>query len=216
MNQVEFDGTLSYDDWGVYLTSFFVGDAEPKENYVDIPFGHGSMDLTEALTGEVSYGDREFEAVFTIKSPRSAWPDLTRAMRSYLNGKKRKIRIAEEPDYYLIGRCRTSFEIDGVLGSFTVSATCEPWKYKNAPTTQNVTLGASGTATVYLSNSRKRVIPTITTSAEASIVFNGQTTVVTAGTHKFTNIVLVEAENQLTITGTAGTTVSFEYQEGAL
>jgi len=40
--------------------------------------------------------------------------------------------------------------------------------------------------------------------------------VVTAGTHKFTNIVLVEGENKLTITGVAGTTVSFEYQEGAL
>ena len=40
MNQVEFDDILSYDDWGVFLTSFFVGDAEPKENYVNIPFGN--------------------------------------------------------------------------------------------------------------------------------------------------------------------------------
>lgn len=216
MNQVEFDGILSYDDWGVYLTSFFVGDAEPKENYVDIPFGHGSLDLTEALTGEVSYGNREFEAVFIIKPPRSGWPELTRAMRAYLNGRKRKIRIAEEPDYYLTGRCKTSFEIDGVLGRFTVSATCEPWKYKNASTAKNVTIPASGSATVYLANSRKRVIPTITTSAEVSIVFDGQTTSATAGTHKFTNIVLVEGENQMTITGVAGTTINFEYQEGAL
>ncbi|HFI0687003.1 TPA: hypothetical protein ACGO46_001629 [Streptococcus suis] len=216
MNQVEFDGILSYDDWGVYLTSFFVGDAEPKENYIDIPFGDGSLDLTEAVTGEVSYSSREFEAIFTIKPPRSEWPDLVRMMRTYLNGRKRKIRNADEPDYYLIGRCKTSFEIDGVLGRFTVFATCEPWKFKNAPTVQNVAIGASGSATIYLSNSRKRVIPTITTSAEVSITFGGQVTVVTAGTHKFTNIVLVEGENQLTITGATGTTVSFEYQEGAL
>ncbi|WP_334115970.1 hypothetical protein [Streptococcus parasuis] len=216
MNQVEFDGILSYDDWGVYLTSYFVGDAEPKENYVDIPFGDGSLDLTEAITGEVVYSNREFEAVFTMKPPRSAWPDLVRMMRAYLNGRKRKIRIADEPDYYLIGRCKTSFEIDGVLGRLTVSATCEPWKYTNAPTVQNVTIPASGTVTTYLPNSRKRVIPTITTSAEVSITFGGQTTVATAGTHKFTNIVLVEGENQMTITGVAGTTVSFEYQEGAL
>ena len=216
MNQVEFDGILSYDDWGVYLTSFFVGDAEPKENYVDIPFGDGSLDLTEAVTGEVMYSNREFEAVFTMKPPRSAWPDFLRMARAYLNGRKRKIRIADEPDYYLIGRCKTSFEMDGVLGRLTVSATCEPWKLKNAPTVQNVTIGASGSETIYLSNSRKRVIPTITTSGGISIAFDSKTTVATAGTHKFTNIVLIEGENQLTITGETGTTVSFEYQEGAL
>lgn len=216
MNQVEFDGILSYDDWGVYLTSLFVGDAEPKENYVDIPFGDGSLDLTEAVTGEVSYSNREFEAIFTIKLSRSEWPDLVRMMRAYLNGKKRKIRIADEPDYYLIGRCKTGFKKDGVLGRLTVSATCEPWKLKNAPTVKSVTIPASGTVTAYLPNSRKRVIPTIKTSAEISIIFDGKTTVVTAGTHKFTNIILVEGENQMTITGTTGTTVSFEYQEGAL
>lgn len=216
MNQIQFDDILSYDDWGVSLTSLFVGDAEPKENYIDIPFGDGSLDLTEAIAGEVMYSNREFEAVFTIKPPRSAWPDFLRMARAYLNGKKRIIRIAEEPDYCLVGRCKTSFEIDGVLGRLTVSATCEPWKLKNAPTVQNVTIPASGTVTAYLPNSRKRVIPTITTSAEVSIAFCGQTTVVTAGTHKFTNIVLVEGENQMTITGTAGTTINFEYQEGAL
>ena len=216
MNQIQFDGILSYDDWGVYLTSFFVGDAEPKENYIDIPFGDGSLDLTEAVAGEVSYSNREFEAIFTIKPPRSEWSDLVRMMRAYLNGRKRKIRIADEPEYYLIGRCKTSFEIDGVLGRFTVSATCEPWKLKNAPTVQNVAIGASGSATIYLSNSRKRVIPTITTSAEVSIAFCGQTTAVTTGTHKFTNIVLVEGENKMTITGAVGTAINFEYQEGAL
>ena len=216
MNQVEFDGILSYDDWGVYLTSLFVGDAEPKENYVDIPFGDGSLDLTEAVTGEVSYSNREFEAIFTIKPPRSEWPDLVRMMQAYLNGIKRKIRIADEPDYYLIGRCKTGFKKDGVLGRLTVSATCEPWKLKNAPTVKSVTIPASGTVTAYLPNSRKRVIPTITTSAEISIIFDGKTTVVTTGTHKFTNIVLVEGENQMTITGTTGTTINFEYREGAL
>lgn len=216
MNQIQFDDILSYDDWGVSLTSLFVGDAEPKENYIDIPFGDGSLDLTEAIAGEVMYSDREFEAIFTIKPPRSEWSDLVRMMRAYLNGRKRKIRIADEPDYYLIGRCKTSFKIDGVLGRLTVSATCEPWKLKNAPTVQNVTIPADGTVTAYLHNSRKRVIPTITTSAEISIVFDSKTTVVTTGTHKFTNIVLVEGNNKMTITGTAGTTINFEYQEGAL
>jgi hypothetical protein len=34
--------------------------------------------------------------------------------------------------------------------------------------------------------------------------------------NKLTNIVLVEGENKMTITGAVGTTINFEYQEGAL
>ena len=216
MNQVEFDDILSYDDWGVYLTSFFVGDAEPKESYVDIPFGNGSLDLTEAITGEVMYANREFEAVFIMKPPRSAWSDFLRMARAYLNGKKRTIRIAEEPGYYLTGRCKTNFEIDGVLGRFTVSATCEPWKYKNAKTYYNFTIGTSGSVQGNCSNSRKRVIPTITTSGEVTVIFNGKSTSMSAGVHRFTNIVFKDGDNPVMITGATGTTVKFEYQEGAL
>lgn len=216
MNQIYFDKTASFDDWGIGLLSLDVGDAEPKEYFVDIPSGDGSLDLTEALTGEVSYSNRPFEASFYVKLPREHWKGMLDHIRSFLNGRKRIIRIADEPEFYLIGRCKTRFEKDGVLGRLTVSATCEPWKYKNAPTVQNVMIPASGTVTVYLSNSRKRVIPTITTSAEIFILFDGKTTVVTAGTQRFTSIILVEGENPMTITGAAGTTVSFEYQEGAL
>jgi len=216
MNQIQFDGILSYDDWDVFLTSFFVGDAEPKEHYIDIPFSHGSLDLTETLTGEVSYGNRDFEAVFTIKPPRSNWPDFLRMARSYLNGKKRVIRILDDPGYYLIGRCKTAFEIDGVVGVLTVTATCEPWKYKNALTTKYVMIGAGGQAVVYLFNAHKNVIPTVTASAPVTVTFDGQTINVPAGTSNVTNMVLAGGENPVIITGTAGTDITITYQEGAL
>lgn len=216
MNQVTFDDKASFDDWGIYLSSFYIGDAPVKENYVDIPSGDGALDLTEALTGEVSYGNRSFEAVFTIKPPRSAWPSLLDEIRAFLNGRKRKIKVKDVPGYYLIGRCATSFEIDGVLGILTVTATCEPWKYKDSPTVHNLTIGASGTVDVDLVNSRKRVIPTITNSAEISIKFGSVSRTVSAGKRRFTNIILTEGNNKMTIIGAEGTTVKIDYQEGAL
>ena len=215
MNEVFFDGMASFRDWGIYLSSIVIDDPQPKEIYVDIPNGDGALDLTEALTGEVHYESRPFEAVFTIK-PETYSVELVRYLRSYLNGKQRTIRTKEEPGYYLIGRCATSIKKDGVLAVLTVKATCQPWKYKNDVTAKNTTIGASGTTTLNLTNERKRVIPTITASAAVTIAFNGQTISVNAGTQRLTNIALIYGNNALTITGAAGTTVLFEYQEGAL
>ena len=215
MNEVFFDGIASFRDWGIYLSSIVIDDPKPKEIYVDIPNGDGALDLTEALTGEVHYESRPFEAVFTIK-PETYSVELVRYLRSYLNGKQRTIRTKEEPGYYLIGRCATSIKKDGVLAVLTVKATCQPWKYKNDVTAINTTIGASGTLTINLTNERKRVIPTITASAAVTVVFNGQTISVNAGTQRLTNIALSYGDNVLTVTGSEGTTVLFEYQEGAL
>ena len=215
MNEVFFDGIASFRDWGIYLSSIVIDDPQPKEIYVDIPNGDGALDLTEALTGEVHYESRPMEAVFTIK-PETYSVELVRYLRSYLNGKQRTIRTKEEPGYYLIGRCATSIKKDGVLAVLTVKATCQPWKYKNDVTAKNTTIGASGTTTLNLTNERKRVIPTITASAAVTIAFNGQTISVNAGTQRLTNIALSYGDNLLTITGSEGTTVLFEYQEGAL
>lgn len=216
MNQLFFDNKASYDDWDIYLTSLVIGDAEPKEYYIDIPNGDGALDLSEALTGEIHYSNRSLEAEFTIKPPESSWIPLLQHIRAYLNGKQRLIRATNEPGYYLIGRLKTSFNRDGTLGKLTVTATCKPWKYKEKPTIRRFILNAEGQASGNCLNSRKRVIPTITASAEVTLLFNGSSTTVSAGTHRFTNIMFVEDDNQVTITGPAGATVEFEYQEGAL
>ena len=215
MNEVFFDGIASFSDWGLYLTALSIDAPKPKEIYVEIPNGDGALDLTEALTGEVHYESRPFEAVFAIK-PETYSVDLERWLIGYLNGKQRTIRTKEEPGYYVIGRCATSIKKDGVLAVLTVKATCKPWKYKNDVTAINTTIGASGTTTLNLTNERKRVIPTITASAAVTIAFNGQTISVNAGTQRLTNIALQYGNNVLIITGAEGTTVLFEYQEGAL
>lgn len=215
MNLVFFDD-YSSDDWGIVLSSYSVGDAEAKEKYVDIPLGDGVLDLTEALTGEVSYNNRPFEARFTLKQPYGEWEDLLRHIRSCLNGRKRKIRIKKDPGYHLVGRCKTQFETDGVFGYIVVTANCEPYKYKDGLTVHDLTIGGSGSITVTLINSRKRVIPRFTNSDEITIEYGNRTIDANAGSHRFTNVVLVEGNNEMTLSGEPGTTVKIEYQEGAL
>lgn len=216
MNQLQFDDVKNFDDWGVYLTSYDIGDAEPKEYYVDLPSGHGSLDLTEALTGEVSYGDRSFSAELTLAPPRDEWTDKLNTIRTFLNGKTRTLREPLDDEYYYIGRFRTSFKSDGVIGRLAVTGVLQPYKLKNHKTVRNFTIGSSGSVSGLLPNASKRVIPKITTSGTVELTYQTKTIVLNAGTHKVTNIVLEAGDNPITITGSQGTTIKFEYQEGAL
>lgn len=216
MNQVIFDDVASFSEWGMICTSLIVDDPEPKESYVDIPFGDGSIDLTEAVTGEVSYKNRTLEATFAFKGPRSEWEPLKRKIRLYLHGKRRKIEATELPEHYLVGRCRTSFEQDGAILRMNVSATCEPYLYKKLQTVYNVTIDETGTKTITCANSRQRVIPIINTTDTTNVQFGPVSFLIGSGVHRLTNLILKEGDNVIVLTAAEGTSIKIEYREGAL
>ncbi|WP_143103144.1 hypothetical protein [Halolactibacillus miurensis] len=133
-----------------------------------------------------------------------------------MHGKRRVIETDNLKEYYLDGRCQTTFERDGVVLRLTVAATCDTYMIKKIPTIYNVTIDSAGTKSIVCKNSRKRVIPTITTDGEITITFNGNSYTLDAGTHRITNIVFTEGDNNITFSGAEGTKLSVEYREGAI
>lgn len=204
-------------DWGLLLSSIEIGEPSVKTNYVDIPFGDGSIDLSEAITGDVSYGDRVITARFTTITPRSQWLTLFDTIKAYCHGRKRVIKVSDDLNHYYLGRMSVLPLIrGGSSAEFTLDITCEPYKYKNDETVVNLSVVTGGTLTTTLVNSRKRVIPTITVSASTQVVFNGVSTTINAGTHTLTNVLLVEGNNSITFNAVNGTTITVRYQEGVL
>ena len=67
---------------------------------------------------------------------------------------------------------------------------------------------------ITLVNSRKRVVPSITTTDSMTITFGGTSTIVNAGTFTIPTLELVEGNNTVTVTGTGN--ITFTYQEGGL
>ena len=216
MNQIKFGTKLSYDDWGIILNSFKVGEAEVKSAFVDIPFGDGALDLTEALTGKVTYGNRDCEFIFTFPQPRSEWETIKREIMQTIHGKKLNITTPDAPDCYLIARCSAFFEIKDRLGVLKVKAITEPYFYKNAVTSYTTIIPSTGTIEVAFTNASKSVIPTFTVNATTTITFKGTPHVVNAGTHKLTDIIFTYGANILGFTGTATKTAIVSYQEGVL
>lgn len=217
MNQFKIGEQYTLDTWGALLSTFEIGEAQPKTNYIDIPGGDGSIDLTEALTGEVAYENRTIRATFTLTQPRAEWRAIIDQIRAYCHGRKFNIEAPDDAEHYFIGRVTIGpLEIDGAIATFDLTAICEPYKYKNERTVHDFTIGSSGTLTVTLINSRRRAIPSLTINNTTQVQKGAVSLSLSAGEHLITSLPLTEGENVLTFTANQGTTIKISYQEGGL
>lgn len=215
---VSFGDIHSYHDLDLLLSAVEVSPAIPKTTYIDIPGADGFLDLTEA-NGEVRFFDRSIKFTFSMNPmhdlSESAWVEKMTEIGNRLSGKRCKIALDKDPDYYWEGRITVDqFNSNKRVRQFAVSAKVMPYKLKQAKTTVTFDLTATE-QTVFLRNSRKPVCPVfVCTNDNTTIIFNGNTFKFAAGEHKTLDIRLVEGMNELTISGTGK--VTFTYQEADL
>lgn len=211
MKGILFGDIHSYRDLNLVLSVVDIPPAMPKTAFVDIPGGDGSADLTEAL-GEVKFKDRECTFTFTV-FPQDNFEEKKKEVSNLLNGMRFKIALDKDPGYYWQGRCTINeYASDKNLHKIVVGAVVAPYKLKNAQTVVTVAAGASVAKT--LVNGRKTVVPTITCTAVATIVFGGNTYTLNPGTQNLSNIELKQGENRVIVT--SDSPVTFTYQEGDL
>lgn len=183
-----------------------VGEARPKTNYVNIPYGNGSIDLTEALGG-VTYNDRIVKADFVIKNYDE---DLYSSLKNELHGLRTTISV--KAGYHFIGRVRVlPFYRQGTAGRFSIEVVCEPYMYKDDITEVNVSV--DGTQEVILTNEKMTTTPTIVTDAPIQVIHGANSYSINEGTHRLP-IVLEQGDTAIQFNGTAN--VSITYQEGVL
>ena len=214
-NGISFDDVHSFDDLSLILSEKDIPPATPKTTYIDVPGADGSLDLTEA-SGDVRFQDRSCKFTFTmLPSDRTEFEEKKTEISNLLNGKKCKITLDIDSDYYYQGRCTVDDYLQDInLKQIVVTAKVKPYKYKQDVTAVSVQLGQTA-KTIYLDNGRLAVVPQIDCSNDNTVVvFNGATYNLSKGTHKLLDIQLKQGINTLTVSGTG--TVTFKYQEGDL
>lgn len=210
MKGITFGVLHSYRDLNLILSKKEIGAPPVKENKLEIEGADGSIDLTEVF-GRPTYGDLTHKFVFSTIVPRSDFLTQYSMVKNALHGQKLRIIFDDDPGFYYVGRCRVSpFTNENGIGSLSVDCDCEPYKYKLTKTV--VTRAVDGTETITLTNSRKRAVPVITTTAPMTIIFGDGAWTNGAGTYRIPELELVEGENTVTVTGTGG--ITFEWQEG--
>lgn len=207
---VTFGSKHSYDDFGLFLASTVIGAPEPVRYQIEVPGMDGVLDLTDSITPSVRYRNRIMTYTFNTIG-HTNWQAKMRDIASYLQGQRLHVVDDSDDGYYWDGICTIiSQSSDMALGTIVVQVDAKPFKLKANETIKS----RNGSGTLDCVNGRMEVTPEITTTASATILFNGRSFSVGAGTHKIADIVLTEGSNILTITSTGTTTV--RYREGAL
>lgn len=212
MKGVKFGSYHSYSDFSLILSQKKIGTPSIKTDVIDIPGGDGVLDLTDFF-GEVKYNNRPLSFDFTTKVRQEQFLELFSRVQDALHGQKMDIILDEDMEWYYVGRITVSeWKADKNIGKLTIDCDCEPYKLKLADTA--VSYAVSGSQEITLTNSRKRVVPTITVDAEMSISFGTYSGTFSAGTFRIPELELIEGDNTVTVSGTGN--ISFTYREGGL
>lgn len=130
MQGVTYDGKHTYWDWGLLLREHpVVSPPVPKTKLVEVPGSDGHIDLSEVLTGQIHYEMREITCKFTMMAARDRWPSLYSEILNFLHGKRMKITLDNEQDFYYTGRVEISEWNPGqTVAELTIKATVSPFK----------------------------------------------------------------------------------------
>ena len=232
MNGVRFGDKHSYNDFGLLLQSRVdVGTPAVKANTVDIQGGDGVIDLSDVLTGYAFFENRTITCTFTVMDARNKWSAIYSKLLNYFHGEKMKVVIDDDRSFYYFGRVSVNeWKSDKATATIVVEIDAEPYKYdvqasdgtwewdsfdfENGIINELGNIAINGTETVSIIGRRKRFVPVITSTANMTVAFNGNTYNIEKGNNKIFDIEIIEGENLLTFTGTG--TVSISYIGGEL
>ena len=207
-------------DWRLILTDKDVTPPEPNTNYVTIDGVSGSLDLSEALTGEITYKDRTISASFwTNEGTFKERSDLLKKIVTALHGKKMKIIEPDDPSHYFYGRIKIK-SVKNILpyAEFSIECTCEPWRYAIDDIVRRIDSKTDETLVTELilhNTGVKTVCPDIIISGSAIIKYGEFTTeALSEGSYKFSDIKLRQGVNVVTLV--VNGSVTFMYKEADL
>lgn len=184
----------------VMLDSSTFEPPEPKTYTVDIPGGNGVIDLTEALTGDVAYKQRNQTMEFACEDGGN-WMERLRGVYSMLHGRALDYELSFDPGYTYHGRFSVSSEsYVGVwgrsVGHVVVKVAADPYKRKQ---TCSYRLNATGGRSFNFWGGRRPVHPTIECENVCWVTWGGETIVVPAGTYVLRDVVFREGVNEIYI-----------------
>ena len=215
MKGIKFGSYHSYNDFQLILASKTIGTPSPKTETIDIPGGDGVLDLTEFF-GETKYGNRNLSFEFSSMVSSSEFMSQFSTVQNALHGKKMKIILDDDPGWQYTGRISVSeWKADRNIGKLVVDCDCEPYKYQISPTV--LTKSISGSQTITLTNTRKRVVPEVkvTSGSGLTVTFgSGSVWTLSSGSYLLPEMELVEGNNLVTVTGTGS--ITFTYTQGTL
>lgn len=213
-----------YTDFGCYLAHVEISAPTVRTRYVDVPLRDGKLDLTELLTDDVKYEDREIKIDLLYKGSNLLM--IQSDIANYLHGRRFNIYLDEDASYYYTGRFTSlSYDVTRYGGKIHLKAECDPYKYSLISSNEDwlwdpfdfeegyinelKNIVVSTSTTVVLIADSHPTYAKITTDAQMNVTYGTKTVTVGAGTTTLYDFEFTEGENTLTITGTGTVTIDY-------
>lgn len=116
----------------VYVTKN-IGTPPPITKIVDI-VGRGPVDLSEVVTGSITYGSRNITIEFEYIGTASTWAAEIHTLNRRLHGRRMKIKFSDDSSYTYTGRCSCSYKPNGATLSVKVDVVADPYKVSSGGT----------------------------------------------------------------------------------
>ena len=185
----------------ILLDGYTLSPPEPKTYTVDIPGGDGVIDLTQSLTGDVAYKNRQQEFTFAVINPDS-FERVKTEVSNFLHGKEFDYQISMDPGYTYHGRfsvkeySHTLYSYPGLVGTFSIDIDAEPYKLKKH---MSFKLNATGGKMFTLESGRKPVHPVIECSQPCRVRWKNVIVNVPAGTYRLNDVLFNYGQNNIYI-----------------
>lgn len=170
----------------------------PKTYIVDVPGGNGKIDLTEALSGDVAYDNRNQEFTFYLIDVAD-FEETKSDISNFLHGKSYDYTMTMDPGYTYHGRfyvssyTHTAYD-QGVIGVIKIKIDADPYKRKKE---QVIRCDAIGGVIVRCVSGRMRVRPKIETSNSVRVIFNNKLVDLPQGTWNINDILFEQGVNEI-------------------
>ena len=204
---VTINGKHCWTDFKLVLAQKEIAIPEANTNFVEVPGRNGLLDLSTALTGEMTYQNREIVLTFVTQDSISgvSWANLYASVAQAYHGQMAVIVFDDYPDYSYNGRCTDmSFKLDNGKRTIELTFSCGPFATKIAESSVYRTLSTSQVSFTVTNNGRP-VVPSIAVESETAIVFGDTTTTLSAGTWTVPAIRLANGANTIKAKATSGT-----------
>lgn len=200
-------------DWRLILTEKDITPPAPKTHYVKIDGMSGSLDLSEALTGEITYDDYKVSASFwTDYGTRKDREKLLRDIKAELHGRKVKIIEPDDPNHYFIGRISITSVVNKLAYmTFKIEATCEPWRYSIEESVRAIDITLNSQKVVIYNHGVKTLTPEVELTGSANLEYDGKVVSLNAGSYRLIDLKLTRGPNVIKVSGSG--TVTFKYRE---
>ena len=203
-------------DWGAIITnSDVIGMPEPNMVLLEVPGRSGRLDLSEVLTGDITYSNREIKLELAAQTNRDRWVETCFHIFNKFHGRVVHVTFDEDPGHFYVGRCSiTSPKRVATAGTMVITIDAEPYRYESE--VYEVTLtGATNTLSGTVENLRMPAVPKVTVPGACQLFAGGKVYELAAGEDlNVPGLVFGPYENAISVTGASF--ITFRFRRGCL